>query len=100
MFFSRRANFGIFWLVALLFLLSTVALAKPHPGVTYVKMKAAGVPVHLVDVDLGRGDLVVRPVVVPTGRREQFSQLVAKTRPVAAVNGTFFDILFFQIFLE
>lgn len=67
------------------------ALAKPHDGVTYVKTVAAGVPLHLVDVDMERDDLVVRPVVVPTGQRAKFGKMVQKHRPLAAVNGTFFD---------
>ena len=88
--FHRKAYFSHFF--ACLFLLSAYwAGAKPHPGVDYVKMKVASVPIHLVDVDLGRGDLVVRPVVLPTGHRETFTHIVKKNRPVAAVNGTFFD---------
>lgn len=80
-------------LFLVLFLLATLCpvSAKPHPGVSYVKMKAAGVPIHLVDVNLQRDDLVVRPVVVPTGHRQKFASMVKKHRPVAAVNGTFFD---------
>lgn len=66
-------------------------LAKPHAGVTYVKTEAAGVPLHLVDIDLERDDLVVRPVVVPNGHRVQFGSLAKQHRPVAAINGTFFD---------
>lgn len=71
--------------------LTAVCVAKPHPGVDYVKLKVAGVPIHLVDTDLNRTDLVVRPVVAPTGHRQEFSHMVSTHRPVAAVNGTFFD---------
>ena len=66
-------------------------MAKPHPGVSYVKLEVAGIPIHLVDADLSRNDLVLRPAVTPTGHRREFGALVAKHRPVAAVNGTFFD---------
>ena len=75
----------------LLAFLSTVVIAAPHAGVNYVKLQVAGVPVHLVDVDLRRDDLVVRPIVAPNGHRQSFGQMVAQNRPVAAVNGTFFD---------
>lgn len=75
----------------LICVLSNTCLAKPHPGVNYVKVKVAGVPIHLVEADTSRSDLVVRPVVTPTGHRYTFDQMVAQNRPVAAVNGTFFD---------
>jgi uncharacterized protein YigE (DUF2233 family) len=78
-------------ILLLLILVAAVASAKPHPGVSYVKTQSAGVSLHLVDVDLNRTDLIVRPVVVPTGHRKPFSQMVQQCRPVAAVNGTFFD---------
>jgi phosphodiester glycosidase/tetratricopeptide repeat protein len=73
------------------FALSAVSLAKPHPGVSYVKLEVAGVPIHLVDADLSRSDLVLRPAVAPTGHRRDFGEMIARHRPVAAVNGTFFD---------
>jgi len=71
--------------------LSAVCAAKPHPGVDYLKLTVAGVPIHLVDADLNRSDIVLRPVVAPTGHRQEFSQMVSSHRPVAAINGTFFD---------
>ena len=66
-------------------------LARPHPGVRYVKVERAGIPVHVVDIDLKRDDLVVRPVVVPTGHRQSFGKLIKNHRPAAAINGTFYD---------
>lgn len=77
--------------VVLFVALGLPAWARPHSGVDWVKTQAAGRPVHVVSVDLSRGDLVVRPVVVPSGHRESFGQIVHRTRPVAAINGTFFD---------
>lgn len=82
--------------LALLFFLGTapvLAQSRPHDGVEYVKLQAAGVPIHLVSVNLGRGDLVLRPVVAPTGQRYSMQQFVKAHRPIAAVNGTFFDTL-------
>lgn len=69
------------------------ALGRPHDGVSYQKLKAAGVPIHLITVDLNRTDLVVRPVVAPAGQRYTLGQFVKAHRPLAAVNGTFFDTL-------
>lgn len=83
----------ILLLVLLLTFLSSAAHGAPHPGVRYVKLQVAGVPVHLVDVELYRDDLVVRPVVAPNGHRQTFHQMVSQNRPLAAVNGTFFDTL-------
>ena len=78
----------------LLFLgLSGAAVARPHEGVDYVKMTAAGVPIHLINVDLSRSDLVLRPVIAPAGQRYTMQQFVKAHRPLAAINGTFFDTL-------
>ncbi len=78
-------------IIGLFLALTALAWARPHPGVEYLKLEAAGVPVHLVSVDLSRSDLVVRPVVAPTGRRFPFHKSVSEHHPVAAINGTFFD---------
>jgi hypothetical protein len=77
--------------VVLVLAMVATCLAKPHPGVSYVKLQVAGIPIHLVDADLSRSDLVVRPIVTPTGHRHKFDEMVTRHRPVAAVNGTFFD---------
>lgn len=69
------------------------AAGRPHDGVSYQKLRAAGVPIHLVTVDLNRKDLVIRPVVAPAGQRYTVGQFVKAHRPLAAVNGTFFDTL-------
>lgn len=83
----RLSRLVVLWL----FLLVGAVWAKPHPGVDYVKTSVQGVPLHLVDIDIKRSDLIVRPVVVPSGQRRTFQQMVKDTRPVAAINGTFFD---------
>lgn len=77
--------------IAFLLLLTALSSARPHPGVEYLKLQVAGVPVHLVSVDLSRSDLVVRPVIAPTGQRFSFQAPISEHRPVAAINGTFFD---------
>lgn len=73
--------------------LAALAGARPHEGVEYAKLTAAGVPVHLITVDLSHSDLVVRPVVAPSGQRYSMGQFVKAHRPLAAINGTFFDTL-------
>lgn len=70
-----------------------MASAQHHEGVEYIKLKAAGVPVHLVSVNLKREDLVLRPVLAPSGQRYSMQQFVKAHRPIAAINGTFFDTL-------
>ncbi len=86
---------GLWTLRFLLFLtsLSGALWARPHQGVEYVKMQAAGVPIHLINVDLKRQDLVLRPVIAPAGQRYTMQQFVKAHRPIAAINGTFFDTL-------
>ena len=51
---------GLKALTLLFFLLAGAVQARPHDGVEYSKVTAAGVPVHLVTVDLKRADLVIR----------------------------------------
>ncbi len=73
--------------------LALPSVARPHDGVSYQKLTAAGVPIHLVTVDLNRSDLVIRPVVAPAGQRYTVGQFVKAHQPLAAVNGTFFDTI-------
>lgn len=75
----------------LVFAICVSVWAKPHDGVEYSKVKVAGVPVHVVTVDMNRSDLVIRPVVEPSGHRKTFTRMIKEHRPIAAVNGTFFD---------
>lgn len=79
--------------IALFLVLLLPATARPHDGVSYQKLTAAGVPIHLVTVDLNRSDLVIRPVVAPAGQRYTVGQFIKAHRPLVAVNGTFFDTL-------
>ena len=87
-FFLNRLSLLCFWAA-----LATLVGARPHDGVEYAKLTAAGIPIHLVTVDLSRTDLVVRPVIAPAGQRYTMGQFVKAHRPLAAINGTFFDTL-------
>lgn len=61
------------------------------PPVGYSRVRAAGVWVHVVTVDLSSPDVEVRPLLAPEGGARRFATLVAEAQPVAAITGTFFD---------
>lgn len=60
-------------------------------SVSHQKRKAAGVWVNVVTVDLNNPDLLLRPLLAPHGQRAPFGRLVKGAKPLAAINGTFFD---------
>lgn len=82
-------------LLALLPLLALFLRAPASDGaglaVGYARSQVAGVWTHVVTVDLNAPGVEVRPLVPPAARRERFGRLVGRARPVAAINGTFFD---------
>jgi len=66
------------------------AFAEP---VSYARREAAGVALHVIDVDLNDPSVVVSPAMAASGRgrSESFSHFVSRLRPTAAINGTFFS---------
>lgn len=86
-----------------------VAVAKPKPKVKRVSAHArrksarnavgyrtawmSGVPVHVVQVDLRNQHVRLRTVRAEDlgARYRTFRSFVTQTRPIAAINGTFFD---------
>ena len=75
-------------LVILLLLLSLVGYSEP---IVYQKGVIERTPVHWVTVDLNSDALVVRPLMAPSGQQRSFGELCWGKRPLAAINGTFFD---------
>ena len=67
--------------------------AAPAEPVRYLQRQAAGLPLHVVDVDLNDPRVVVSPALAErgVGTVEAFSHFVARLRPAAAINGTFFS---------
>ncbi len=61
--------------------------------VAYARREAAGVWLHVIDVDLNDPRVVVSPAMASSGkgRCEAFSRFISRLRPVAAINGTFFS---------
>lgn len=84
----------VLWTGALAGLLVTYTAPAAHAGgVGYFEARAAGVPVRVVQVNLE--DRRVRVgLALPArgmGASEPFHRFVARTRPVAAITGTYFD---------
>ncbi|MDO8683077.1 MAG: phosphodiester glycosidase family protein [Armatimonadota bacterium] len=70
-----------------------VAGSRPSPQPTaYVKQKVLGVRTHMVIVDLNDSSMAVSVELARKGIRtsEPFGSMVSRTRPVAAITGTFF----------
>jgi hypothetical protein len=68
--------------------------AAAGPGVTYRKVVIQGTPVHVVQADLNRKSVRVT-IELPRrgiGTAERWSRMIDRTRPVAALTGTYFDI--------
>lgn len=64
------------------------------PSLRYQKRRAAGVPVHLITVNLNDPNVKVAVALAGggLGRRESFRGMLHRTRPVAALTGTFFSM--------
>lgn len=88
---SRTTSLAVCLLAGgILFPASPPAMAA---GVGYFEGKASGVPVRVVQIDL-RDQRVRVGVALPErgmGYSESFHRFVQRTRPVAAITGTYFD---------
>jgi hypothetical protein len=77
---------------ALVIIVAADALGAADP-VRYARRNAAGVSLHVVDVDLNDPRVLVSPALAArgVGRTESFRQFVRRLNPRAAINGTFFS---------
>lgn len=68
--------------------------AAPAPAVAYRKVVAAGVPLHIVQVDLRRRNVHVGIATARNGVGfyDTWSGIIDRTRPTAAITGTYFGI--------
>jgi hypothetical protein len=64
------------------------------PSLRYQKRRAAGVGVHVITVNLNDPNVKVAVALARggLGRRESFRGMLRRTRPVAAMTGTFFGL--------
>jgi len=67
--------------------------ARPSPGVSYRKALVGRTPAHVVQVDLRREGIRVSAALTEwgIGGRESWPRFIARTRPTAAITGTYFD---------
>ena len=81
----------VFCAVLLIGLLASAA--SSHPSIAYVKVVTAETVAHTVTVDLTNPNVRVSVALAKggAGSSEPFKSIVKRTRPVAAVTGTFFD---------
>ncbi len=79
---------------ALVLLVAAQCAVAGDPAVGYEQRSVAGVSAHVITVDLSRRDVKVSVTVARGGfphANESFADMVSRARPVAAINGTFFD---------
>jgi len=86
---SRRAGA---WAAAALLAAGIRASASADP-LKYTRCEAAGVLLHVIDVDLNAPRVRVSPAMAAggVGRCEPFPHFIQRLQPAAAVNGTFFS---------
>jgi len=79
-------------LAALVWLAFTISAQAASGPVAYSRRTAAAVSLHVIDVDLTDPRVVIAPAIAARGigRSERFESFVARLRPTAAVNGTYF----------
>jgi len=82
----------ILWMMAIWVLLSQTSPVFATHSICYSKVKRAGIWLNVVTVDLNSPDVVVTPAVARygIGHSESFRSMLKRTRPAAAVDGTFF----------
>lgn len=75
------------------FVLATVLFCSSNgwAQVEHKKLAVRGVPLHVVTIDLDSPEVSIRPVMAPRGQALDFKSMLARTRPAAAITGTFFD---------
>lgn len=76
----------------LLIFQAVLAPCRAATRVAYTKTKVAGVHINLVTIDLNDQNVRVTPSVAKLGigTCESFRSMMRRTRPAAAINGTFF----------
>lgn len=79
-------------LTAIWISLSLISPAFATHSIRYSKVKSAGIWLNIVTVDLNSPNVVVTPVVSKRGigHAESFRSILNRTRPAAAIDGTFF----------
>jgi exopolysaccharide biosynthesis protein len=80
-------------LVATIVLLAAPSAAPAGTSVAFQRLWIAGVRVNVITADLNNPNVSVTPAVARRGigSCESFRSMMRRTRPAAAVNGTFFD---------
>lgn len=81
------------FLLAILLLIAALGCAYASSSVAYQKKKVAGVWINVVTIDLNDPHVSITPAISKygIGSCESFRSLLRRTRPAAAINGTFFD---------
>ncbi len=66
--------------------------ARASRDITYIKTKIAGVHINLITTNLNNANMFVTPALSKCGigSCESFRSILRRTRPAAAINGTFF----------
>ncbi|MEN6520969.1 MAG: phosphodiester glycosidase family protein [Armatimonadota bacterium] len=89
----RRKNVFLNGLMLFAIVLASPSVFAHSDSITYQKRWAAGIPVHLVTVNLNDVDVRMSPVLprYGVGHSELWSTMIGRARPTAAITGTYFD---------
>jgi len=76
-------------------LLLSIGLAEASPGVAYMKVVKAKIPLHVIQVDVTRKDVRLAVITAEEGigHLESWSSLIERAQPAAALTGTYFDTI-------
>ena len=79
-------------LFSVLLVFSLSMAASSATSVAYTKAKVSGVSLNIVTIDLNDSNVRVTPAIAKygIGTAESFRSMMRRTRPAAAINGTFF----------
>lgn len=88
---QNRSLFPLSLIFVLVFL-SSLQSCFAASNVSYRKAKVAGVWVHIITANLNSPDVRVTPLIAKNGigTTESFRSMLRRTRPAAAIDGTFF----------
>jgi exopolysaccharide biosynthesis protein len=82
-----------FYLIVLflLFVLPQGVEGKQRESVGFRRFAIDGISINVVKIDLKNPSIKVRPVLPNKSKNESIYSMVKKTKPLAAINGTYFD---------
>lgn len=79
--------------VTMVISLGSLAVSCAGSSIVYSRLYAAGVPVHVISIDMADLNVKVYPTLAlnGAGHSESWSRMINRVKPTAAITGTYFD---------